>query len=119
MKSTRKTKYKNTSYENRYKYKLNMLEPGLAMMKAIGALVAIGILFWAAGWHFLSVTALLMASAVLIVLLILVAIETHQDKVLNKIAAQENKKTDSIPNTIIDTIKISSDERKDSHEPRL
>ena len=41
-------KHKNMYYDNRYKYKLNMLEPGLIMMKIIGVLFVIGILFWAA-----------------------------------------------------------------------
>lgn len=30
-------KHKNMYYDNRYKYKLNMLEPGLIMMKLIEA----------------------------------------------------------------------------------
>ena len=38
-------KHKNMYYDNRYKYKLNMLEPGLIMMKIIGVLFVIGILF--------------------------------------------------------------------------
>ena len=70
-------KHKNMYYDNRYKYKLNMLEPGLIMMKIIGVLFVIGILFFLAG-------------AVFAALLILVAIEAHQDKVLNDIALREN-----------------------------
>ena len=46
-------KHKNMDYDNRYKYKLNMLEPGLTMMKLIGVLFVTGILFWVAGWHWL------------------------------------------------------------------
>ena len=34
-------KHKNMYYDNRYKYKLNMLEPGLIMMKIIGVLLSL------------------------------------------------------------------------------
>ena len=79
-------KHKNMNYNNRYKYKLNMLELGLTMMKLIGVLFVTSILFWAAGWHWLSSITLFLAGAVFAVLLILLAIEAHQDKVLNDIA---------------------------------
>ena len=46
-------KHKNMYYDNRYKYKLNMLEPGLIMMNIIGVLFVIGILFWVAGRHWI------------------------------------------------------------------
>ncbi len=42
-------KHKSMCYDNRYKYKLNMLEPGLIMTKIIGVLFVTGILFWATG----------------------------------------------------------------------
>lgn len=60
------------------------------MIKIIGVLFAIGILFWVAGCHWLSIITLFLAGAVFAVLLILVAIEAHQDKVLNDIALREN-----------------------------
>ena len=80
------------SYDNRYKYKLNMLEPGLIMMKIIGVLFVIGILFWVAEWHWFSIITCFLAGVVFVVLLILVAIEAHQDKVLNDIAMQKKLK---------------------------
>ena len=83
-------KYKNMSYDNRYKYKLNMLEPGLLMMKIIGALFISGIVFWAAKWHWLSIIFWSLSGIIFAALLILVAIEAHQDKVLNDIAMREN-----------------------------
>lgn len=83
-------KHKNMDYDNHYKYKLNMLESGLIMMKFIGVLFVTSILFWAAGGHWLSAITLFLAGAVFAVLLILVAIEAHQDKVLNDIAMREN-----------------------------
>ena len=83
-------KHKNMNYNNRYKYKLNMLEPGLTMMKLIGVLFVISILLWAARWYWLSSITLFLTGAVFAVLLILLAIEAHQDKVLNDIAMREN-----------------------------
>lgn len=87
-------KHKHMCYDNRYKYKLNMLEPGLIMMKIIGVLLVIGILFWVADWHWLSIITLFLAGAIFAVLLILVAIEAHQDRVLNEIAMRENNDKD-------------------------
>lgn len=83
-------KHKNMSYDNRYKYKLNMLEPGLIMMKIIGALFVSGIVCWAAKWRWLSVIFWVLSGIIFAVLLILIAIETHQDNVLNDIAMREN-----------------------------
>lgn len=84
-------KHKNICYNNRYRYKLNMLEPGIIMMKVIGALFAIGIVFWVAKWHCLSIIFWFLSGIVFAVLLILVAIEAHQDNVLNDIAMRENE----------------------------
>ena len=82
---------RHASYESRYKHKLNMLEPGLVMVKIVGAFFLAGVLFWAAGWRRLSVILLLLDGAVLATLLILLAVEAHQDKVLNEIAMEEKR----------------------------
>ena len=87
-------KHKNMSYDNRYKYKLNMLEPGLLMMKIIGALFVFGIVFWAAKRHWLSIIFWSLSGIIFAALLILVAIEAHQDKVLNDIAQWENNESE-------------------------
>ena len=83
-------KHKNMCYDNHYKYKLNMLELGIIMMKIIGALFVFGIVFWVAKWHWLSVIFLFLSGIIFTVLLILVAIEAHQDTVLNDIVMREN-----------------------------
>lgn len=83
-------KHQNMRYEDRYRYKLNMLEPGLIMTKFIGAFFAAGLLFRAIGWQWLSSVALFLSGAIFAVLMILVAIEAHQDRVLNAIALREN-----------------------------
>ncbi len=84
-------KHKDISYENRYKHKLNMLEPGLVMIKVIGVLLCVGVFLWAVGWRPLSIILFILAGGVFITLLILIIIEAHQDKVLNDIAMHENK----------------------------
>ena len=84
-------KHKNMCYDNRYKYKLNMLEPGLVMMKIIGVLFVSGIIFWVAKLPWLSFIFCFLSGIVFVALLILVAIEAHQDNVLNDIAMRENK----------------------------
>ena len=56
----------SVTYETRYKHKLNMPEPGTALLK----------------W-----------SGLFLLLLILLVIEAHQDGVLNKIAAGEKKES--------------------------
>lgn len=67
-----------------------MLEPGLIIMKIIGVLSVTGIVFWVAKWRWLSMFLWFLSGIVFAVLLILVAIEAHQDKVLNDIALREN-----------------------------
>ena len=83
-------KHRIICYDNRYKRKLNMLEPGLIMMKLIGVLFVFGIVFWVAKWHWLSIIFLFLSGILFAALLILVAIEAHQDNVLNEIAMREN-----------------------------
>lgn len=85
-------KHKNVCYDKRYKHKLNMLEPGLIMMKIIGVFFVFGIVCWVARWHWLSMTFWLLSGILFAALIVLVAIEAHQDNVLNDIAMQENNK---------------------------
>lgn len=79
------------TYEKRCKHKLNMLEPGTVMLKLIGILLPVGLV--------LRLFRLMLASYIVFgvagtffFLLLLLAIEAHQDSVLNEIAAQERKK---------------------------
>ena len=78
--------------EKRFKHKLNMLEPGTRMLKWIGILLLIGILLFV--FHLRKATFCIWAIAGIFfaVLMILLAIEAHQDNVLNEIAIKENKK---------------------------
>lgn len=82
---------KQTQYNKRYKHKLNMLEPGSVMIKITGALFLLGIVLYFLSLKIACIIAFLIAGLILLILLILVAVELHQDKVLNEIAARENK----------------------------
>ena len=75
---------KEANCDTRFRHKLNMLEPGIAMLLAGGALLALG---WKGAAH----AAFGAAGLVFLVLLILIAIEAHQDRVLNEMAKRERK----------------------------
>lgn len=79
----------HTAYETRFK--LNMLEPGIAMCRLICALVALGIAFLLMPTKIIAYIAFGLAGLTLLVLLLLLIIEVHQDKVLNEIAAQQRR----------------------------
>ena len=81
----------STTYETRFKHKLNMLEPGTKMCRLICALVALGIAFLLMQLNVIAYIALCLAGVTLLILLILLIIEAYQDKVLNEIAARENR----------------------------
>ena len=48
-----KPKSAKTTYENRYKHKLNMLWPGQIMLKIVGVFLLMGIPFWLLKWRVL------------------------------------------------------------------
>ena len=87
----KKDKRDKTSYDTRYRHKLNMLWPGQIMMKIVGLLLLLGGIAWLAGLRAIGAALLFLAGLVFAVLLILVAIELHQDRVLNELAAKEHK----------------------------
>ena len=78
-------------YETRYKHKLNMLEPGTVLLKWIGILLLAGLILWLLRLKLVSYIVFGLTGAIFLLLLILLAIEAHQDSVLNKIVAQEHK----------------------------
>ena len=79
------------AYEKRYKYKLNMLEPGTVMVKCIGFLLLAGIVFTFLGLTIGVIISFAGAGAVFLVLMVLLLIEDHQDRVLTEIALRENR----------------------------
>ena len=77
--------------EKRFKYKLNMLEPGTRMLKYIGILLLIGILLYIFRFRIAAFCVWAVSGIVFAVLLILLAIESYQDNVINDIAIKENR----------------------------
>jgi uncharacterized membrane protein len=69
-----------------------MLEPGTRMLKLIGILIFIGLLLYIFHFRMAAFGAWIVSGIIFVVLLILLAIEAHQDNVLNEIAIKENKK---------------------------
>ena len=80
------------TYDTRYRYKLDMLEPGTIMLKWVGIFLLIGLELLR--WKLAAAIAFGFSGALFLLLLILLAIEAHQDRVLNEIAAQEDRDTD-------------------------
>ena len=80
------------SEEKRFKHKLNMLEPGTKMLKCMGILILIGLLLYVFRFRIAAFCLWVAAGVVFVVLLILLAVETHQDNVMNEIGIEENKK---------------------------
>ena len=87
---------KQADIEKRYKHKLNMLEPGIKMLKCIGILILIGLLLYVFKLRMAAFVVWASAGIIFAVLLVLLVIEAHQDKVLTEIAIQENKKNGEI-----------------------
>lgn len=87
----RKPKHERITYENRYRHKLNKLWPGQTMLKIVGVFLLMGLLFRFLKWRGFASAAFVPTAVVFAVLMILVSIELHQDKVLNEIAMRETE----------------------------
>ncbi len=85
---------RKTSYDTRYRRKLNTLEPGTRMLKIAGVLALLGVITHGLKMCLPAVILLAAAGLITAVLLILVRIELHQDKVLGEIARRENEEAE-------------------------
>lgn len=83
--------HKSQPVMKKYKYKLNMLEPGYMMIKIIFLLGIIGLVFYLLEVTLLYFICWSLAILFGIILMILLIIEGHQDKVLNEQAILQNK----------------------------
>lgn len=79
------------SYDQRYRHKLNMLEPGTVMLRICAVLAAAGGLCLWFGWKAAAAGLFALAALLFLVLLVLVGVELHQDRVLNELAVRENQ----------------------------
>lgn len=66
----------------KYKHKLNMLEPGTKICKAIAILLITGIIFTIFHMKVIGIVMLMITVMLFFVLLLLLAIEQHQDNQL-------------------------------------
>ena len=87
-------KIKDKSYDTRFRHKLNMLEPGTVMLKWVGIFLLLGVVMRLVRRELAAVISFGFAGALLLLLVILLAVEAHQDNVLNAIAAREQKEQD-------------------------
>ncbi|HHZ05537.1 MAG TPA: hypothetical protein GX401_01915 [Clostridiales bacterium] len=79
------------SNKPRYKHKLNMLEPGSVMVKIIGILILIAFILYVFSLKLLAGIFVGLGFLMLAVLLILVGVELHQDKMMYEDAKKEDK----------------------------
>lgn len=77
--------------ETRFRHKLNMLEPGTVMLKWAGIFLLLGLVLRLAQRRGAACISFGLAGAMLLMLVVLLASEAHQDRVLNKLAEQEHK----------------------------
>lgn len=81
----------SVTYEKRYKHKLNMLELGTVMLKWIGIVLVVGFILRLFELNLVTSILFGIAGAIFLLLLILLAVEAHQDCMLNEIAAHEER----------------------------
>jgi phage-related holin len=74
-----------------YKHKLNMLEPGLKMVKAIGVFALISLICYLLKAVLISYLFGGLTLLLIVILWILIIIEQHQDNVMNRQAIEEEK----------------------------
>ena len=77
------------TYDTRYKHKLNMLNPGIEMLKWIGALVLVGLVLRLLRLDLVAYFIFGLAGLLVVALVVLLVVEAHQDRVLNDLALQE------------------------------
>ena len=83
------------TYDNRYRHKLNMLEPGTEMLKWIGVLALVGQVLLFLRLNLVSYFIFSLAGLLVVALVVLLVVEAHQDRVLNELAVQECETDDS------------------------
>ena len=70
---------------------MNMLEPGIAILKWTGVFLSMELVLLFLRLRIPACIMFGMAGVLAVILSVLLIIEAHQDKVLNEIAARENK----------------------------
>jgi len=73
-----------------YRHKLNMLEPGFTLCKAIGILFLLGAVFHVFGGRLIACILWGLAALLLLVLCVLLRVEQHQDRAMLEQAEWED-----------------------------
>ena len=73
-----------------------MLEPGIRILKCIGLLTLSGLLLYIFRYRSAAYCMWSVSGIAFVVLLVLLAIEVHQDKVMNDIVIKKTGKTESL-----------------------
>lgn len=73
-----------------YKYKLNMLEPGIVFCKIIVLLSVIAFVLFQFKFTLAATIASVIAGTITLIFIILLLIEQHQDRILYEAAKKEN-----------------------------
>ena len=76
-------------YEKRFRHKLNLLEPGLVVMRVVALLAAAGGIGLLMQWMLLARIAFALSGVLFVGLMVLVGVEQYQDRVLNELAQRE------------------------------
>lgn len=77
------------TYETKYRHKLNMLEPGTVMLKWVGIFLLLSLVLQLVHRTLAALIAFGFAGVIFLMLVVLLVIEAHQDRILNELAAQE------------------------------
>lgn len=76
----------------KYRYKLNMLEPGTKMIKLIIGMILLSVIFYFTKLMVLCYLFSILAGITGFILWVLIMIEQHQDRVLNEQAIEERRR---------------------------
>ena len=79
-----------SDYDTRFRFKVNMLEPGTIMLKWIGLLGVIALALFLLHLKTAACCVLGLSGLIFLLLLILLGIEAYQDKVLYEISIKED-----------------------------
>lgn len=77
--------------DKRYRYKLNMLEPGSKMLIITGIILIVAFVCYLLHWKLFCLILIGGGMLIFLILIILLAVEQHQDKVLYEDAKKKDK----------------------------
>ena len=75
--------------EKKFRHKLNMLEAGAKMLKWIGILLVLGGILYLLHWKTAACCAAGISRVLFVLLVVLLAVESYQDKALNEIQSDD------------------------------